>query len=153
MHFLRGMYFLYVVFPAYRRRARRLGSATDPSAVFLLVTSFRIDAMTTAQVYRSVVSEAIACGYPTVVVCSIVELSDELLMKDIWRQLAPPERVTLDFVRIAGTGKRDGLANGFRAISRFCPDEHAVVAVIDGDTVLTPGVVRKTVPYFKLLPK
>jgi glycosyltransferase Alg8 len=56
-------------------------------------------------------------------------------------------------VRIAGTGKRDGLANGFRAISRHWPDEHAVVAVIDGDTVLTPGVVRKTVPYFKLMPK
>lgn len=32
----------------------------------------------------------------------------------------PPDRVSLDFVRIPGTGKRDGLAYGFRAISGTC---------------------------------
>lgn len=64
----------------------------------------------------------------------------------------PPDRVSLDFVRIPGTGKRDGLAYGFRAISRHLPDDDAVVAVIDGDTVLDHGVVKKTVPWFKLFP-
>ncbi|HZX19336.1 MAG TPA: mannuronan synthase [Pseudomonas sp.] len=152
VHFVRGMLFLYVVFPHYRRKVAKLGNATDPSQVFLLVTSFRIDALTTAQVYRSVIREAIDCGYPTTVVCSIVELSDELLVKSLWAQMQPPEHVTLDFVRIPGTGKRDGLAYGFRAISRQMPDTDAVVAVIDGDTVLGEGVVRKTVPWFKLFP-
>ncbi|MBC9251998.1 glycosyl transferase [Pseudomonas alcaligenes] len=152
MHFLRGCLFLYLVFPHYRRKVRKLGSAADPSQVFLLVTSFRIDALTTAMVYRSVIREAIDCGYPATVVCSIVELSDELLIKDLWRQLAPPPRVILDFVRIPGTGKRDGLAHGFRAISRQLPDSDAVVAVIDGDTVLNAGVVQRSVPWFKLFP-
>src|SRR5690606_27905104 len=90
------------------------------------------------------------CNYRTTVICSIVERSDELLIKNLWSKLNPPERVKLGFVRIAGTGKRDGLANGFRAISRHMPDNRAVVAVIDGDTVLAPGVVRRTVPYFQL---
>ena len=54
-------------------------------------------------------------------------------------------------MRIPGTGKRDGLAYGFRAISP-APDDDAVVAVIDGDTVLDHGVVKKTVPWFKLFP-
>ncbi|WP_430736447.1 mannuronan synthase [Pseudomonas anguilliseptica] len=150
MHFVRGMLFLYLVFPYFRRQVVKLGKDADPSQVFLLVTSFRIDALTTAQVYRSVIREAIDCGYPTTVVCSIVELSDELLVKNLWAQMQPPEQVTLDFVRIPGTGKRDGLAYGFRAISRQMPDADAVVAVIDGDTVLGAGVVRKTVPWFKL---
>ncbi|RJG10616.1 glycosyltransferase family 2 protein [Pseudomonas cavernicola] len=153
IHYLRGLFFLYLRYPYYRRQARKLGAAADPSQVFLLVTSFRIDALTTAMVYRSVIEEASACGYPTTVVCSIVELSDELLIKNLWARMNPPERVKLDFVRIAGTGKRDGLAHGFRAISRHLPDDEAVVAVIDGDTALAPGVVRKTVPYFKLFPK
>uniref|UniRef100_UPI0030DD26DA mannuronan synthase n=2 Tax=Pseudomonas sp. EA_35y_Pfl2_R5 TaxID=3088690 RepID=UPI0030DD26DA len=152
VHFVRGMLFLYVVFPFYRRQVAKLGKAADPSQVFLLVTSFRIDALTTAQVYRSVIREAIDCGYPATVVCSIVELSDELLVKNLWAQMQPPAHVTLDFVRIPGTGKRDGLAYGFRAISRQMPDADAVVAVIDGDTVLGEGVVRKTVPWFKLFP-
>ena len=153
IHYVRGLVFLYLVFPYYRWQARKLGAAADPSQVFLLVTSFRIDALTTAQVYRSVIEEAIECGYPATVVCSLVELSDELLIKSLWSKLNPPPRVKLDFVRIAGTGKRDGLAYGFRAISRHLPDDAAVVAVVDGDTVLSPGVVRKTVPYFKLLPR
>ena len=152
IHFVRGMLFLYLVFPYYRRKARKLGSAADPSHVFLMVTSFRIDALTTAQVYCSVIKEAIDCGLPTTVVCSIVELSDELLVKTLWAKYNPPARVKLDFVRIAGTGKRDGLAHGFRAISRHMPDANAVVAVIDGDSVLEAGIVRATVPYFKLFP-
>lgn len=149
-HYVRGMIFLYLVFPYYRRKARSLGADADPSHVFLMVTSFRIDALTTAEVYRSVIEEAINCDYPCTVVCSIVELSDELLVKNLWHRLNPPERVKLTFVRIPGTGKRDGLAQGFRAISRAQPDDRAVVAVVDGDTVLSAGVVRKTVPYFAL---
>src|SRR6218665_2416138 len=112
-HFVRGMIFLYLVYPHLRRKVRKLGKASDPSHVFLMVTSFRIDALTTAQVYSSVIREAIDCGYPTTVVCSIVELSDEFLVKSLWEKYNPPDTVTLDFVRIAGTGKRDGLAHGF----------------------------------------
>ena len=149
-HFVRGMLFLYVVYPYLRRKVQKLGSDADPSHVFLMVTSFRIDALTTAQVYSSVIREAINCGYPTTVVCSLVEMSDEMLVKSLWQKMAPPNRVSLDFVRIAGTGKRDGLAYGFRAISRHMPDDNAVVAVIDGDTVLADGVVRRTVPWFRL---
>ncbi|WP_437884143.1 mannuronan synthase [Pseudomonas sp. LRF_L74] len=153
LHFLRGCLFLYVVFPYYRRQIRKLGKHAAPSHVYLMVTSFRIEALTTAQVYQSVIREAIDCGYPTTVVCSIVEYSDELLIKNLWDRMTPPEHVKLDFVRIPGTGKRDGLAHGFRAISRMMPDAHAVVAVIDGDTVLDHGVVKKTVPWFKLFPR
>jgi len=47
-HFVRGMIFLYIVYPHLRRKVRKLGKAADPSHVFLMVTSFRIDALTTA---------------------------------------------------------------------------------------------------------
>lgn len=152
IHFVRGMYFLHVAYPRLRARARSLGDEAAPSHVYLMVTSFRIDAETTAKVYASIIREAEECGWPTTVVASIVELSDEMLMRAIWRRLDPPERVNLRLVRIPGTGKRDGLAYGFRAISRDVPDDNAVVAVIDGDTVLNPGVVRSTAPYFRLMP-
>ncbi len=46
------------VYPHLRRKVRKLGKAADPSHVFLMVTSFRIDALTTAQVYSSVIREA-----------------------------------------------------------------------------------------------
>ena len=152
IHFLRAMYFLKWAFPKIRRRAKALGEDAAPSHVYLMVTSFRIDADTTAMVYNSIIREAVECGWPTTVVASVVELSDEMLMRAMWRKLDPPSHIRLKIVRIPGTGKRDGLAYGFRAISRDLPDENAVVAVVDGDTVLEPGVVRKTAPYFRLMP-
>lgn len=152
-HFVRGMIFLHLVFPTLRHRARVLGDEASPSHVYLMVTSFRIDAKTTADVYKAIIREAIDCGWPTTVVASVVELSDEMLMRMLWRQYAPPEHVKLKMVRIPGTGKRDGLAYGFRAISRDMPDDRAVVAVIDGDTVLDHGVVRQTAPFFGLMPR
>jgi mannuronan synthase len=152
LHFVRGMIFLHLVFPACRRRALALGSLADPSHLYFMVTSFRIDAQTTALVYDSVIREAVASGWPATVVCSIVEISDETIVRQLWRKHNPPQRVSLKFVRIAGTGKRDGLAYGFRAISRELPDNDAIVVVVDGDSVLHPGSVRACAPYFKCFP-
>ena len=55
-------------------------------------------------------------------------------------------------IRIAGTGKRDALAYGFRAVSKERPPEDAVVAVIDGDSLLEENLIEKCVPMFKLHP-
>lgn len=153
VHFVRAMLFLHWVFPRARARAEALGLAGIPSHAYFLVTSFRIETNTTANVYRAVIAEASRCGCPATLVASIVELADERLIKALWQRLAPPPQVQLRIVRIAGTGKRDGLAHGFRAIARTVPDDNAVVAVIDGDTVIRPGLIRATAPFFKVFPK
>lgn len=151
VHFLRAMVFLHWVYPRHRARAEALGKTAVPSHAYFLVTSFRIDGLTTAAVYQSVIAEAARCGCPATVVASVVELADERLVRSLWERLAPPHLI-LRIVRIAGTGKRDGLAYGFRAISRDAPGDNAVVAVVDGDTVLQPDVIRKCAPYLTLFP-
>lgn len=153
VHYVRGLIFLYIVFPLHRHKARSALSTAPPSHIYLMVTSFRIDAMTTAMVYESVIKEAMNCGYPTTIVASIVEFSDELIFKSLWEKYQPSKAIQLKIVRIPGTGKRDGLAFGFRAIARDIPDFSDLVVVVDGDTVLAPGVVTKSVPYFSLFPK
>jgi mannuronan synthase len=153
LHFVRGLIFLHLVYPVCRRRALALGSLADPSHLYFMITSFRIDPTTTARVYESVIREAVAADWPATIVCSIVEISDETIIRQLWRKYNPPQRVNLKLVRIAGTGKRDGLAYGFRAISRDLPDQNAIVVVVDGDSVLHPGVVRACAPYFKYFPK
>ena len=74
VHFTRAMLFLHLKFPALRKRADAIGAEGEPPHVYFLATSFRIDAMTTAQVYRSVIEEAapspdstrtISCFLPT----------------------------------------------------------------------------------------
>jgi mannuronan synthase len=152
VHFIRAMWFLHLTFPRLRRQCESVTAAAAPSHVYFLVTSFRINPSTTACVYRAVFEEAIECGYPSTIVASIVEFGDRLLIESLWQRLNPPGRVKLRFVRIAGTGKRDGLAHGFRAISRDGPDTQALVAVVDGDAVLHRGIVRKCATMLHLLP-
>ncbi len=152
VHFVRAMWFLKLRFPDIRERADAMDAGAAPSHVYFLVTSFRIDAATSGAVYRSVIEEAIHCGVQATVIASIVELGDRFLISALWRRSNPPDRVRLKFVRIAGTGKRDGLAHGFRAISRDAPDLRALVAVVDGDSVLEAGLIRRCAPLFDLLP-
>lgn len=148
-------YHIYVrmVFPSWRRMAQDMDEEAMPSHMYLLVTSFRIGTETTRKVYDSVIREAIHYGRPCTIVVSIVERADEILIKQLFEYLNPPEQVQMVLVRIAGTGKRDALAFGFRAISKLSPPDDAVVAVIDGDSMLEEDCLAKTAPFFKMMPK
>jgi glycosyltransferase Alg8 len=124
-----------------------------PPKIYLLITSFRIDGATTLQTFHAAIREAAGCGVPVMIVASIVEAADEEWIARAFGEARAPAHVTLGFVRIPGTGKREALAQGFRAISRDMPPPGALAAVIDGDTLLTPGLLRKCAPFFALMPR
>ena len=152
-HYLRGMYFLHWRFPAMRKAVERLGAAALPSQLFMVVTSFRIPSQTTFNVYQSVFQEIQRLPVPCTVIASIVEKGDEDLIKQIMRREVHERRdIKLVIVRARGTGKRDGLAHAFRALSRQMPSSDAVVGVVDGDTMLLPHCVANAVKFFAYLP-
>jgi glycosyltransferase Alg8 len=152
LNFLRSVIYRRVVFPGWRDIADENTESLMPSKIYLLITGFRIEADTISRTARAAISEAANCGVPVTIVASIVELGDEFLFRTVFESLNPPPHIDIRIVRISGTGKRDGLAQGFRAISRDIPPQDAIVAVIDGDSVLEPGVIRKCAPFFKLRP-
>lgn len=153
-HFVRAVIFLYFKFPYLRWKVNRGGKDLDPEHVFLIVTSFRVDSYITAQVYRALVLDAIDCGVPTTIIASVVEHSDMRLMKQVFHAINPPDRVQLKLIRIAGTGKRDGLAAAFRSVSCTPVDkENAVVSVVDGDSILNVGCTQHCFRFFKMNPK
>jgi len=152
-HFIRAIAYKNFVFPRYRALEESKRSELMPSKVYLLVTSFRIETETSIAVFKSVIEEAIRCGTECTIVPSLVERADEAMVLQLFKKYNPPKRVQLKIVRIPGTGKRDGLAQGFRAISRDMPPSDAVVAVVDGDSVLEDGLVERTATFFKLMPE
>ena len=153
LHLVRSIIYRKLVFPRWRSQIDQMGEAGMPSHVYLLVTSFRIDAEITRRVYQSVIDEAIGCKLPTTIVASVVELGDQRLIKRLFELANPPEHVRLKLVRIAGTGKRDALAYAFRAVAAESPGPDDVAAVIDGDSILEPNLVRRCAPFFKLNPR
>jgi len=136
------------------RKKEQESDDIDPNHIFLLVTTFRIGTSVNAKVYRSVIQEAIDSGYNTTIIASIVEIQDEELIRKMFLLLNPPKRVKLVISRIKGTGKRDALAVGFRVVANSSVNlANSVVAVIDGDSVLTKGTIKKCSRLFGLDPK
>ena len=148
LHFVRSLVYRHVVFPRLRAELDGLGAAGLPDHVYLLVTTFRIATDTSVRVYRAAIEEAARCGVPATLVASVVDRADEELVRGLFRLLSPPEDVHLVVVRRPGTGKRDALASGFTAIARLDPPRGAVVAVIDGDSILGRGCISRCVPLF-----
>ncbi|MEZ5814671.1 MAG: glycosyltransferase [Alphaproteobacteria bacterium] len=153
----RFLIYTKIRFPKWRRQAEEKGKEALPSEIYLLVTSFRIDTETTRLVYTSVINEAASFArkydIPVVILGSIVERSDDVLIRELLRKSDLPENVRYVSVRIGGTGKRDALAYGFRAISSQRPAPDAVAAVIDGDSMLEENLIEKCACMFKLHPK
>jgi len=139
-------------FKRIRKKEEQAGREIDPEHLFLLITSFRISESVTIKVYRDAIKDAIASGYNVTLITSIVEVSDERLIRKIFLHFNPPQRIKLIITRIKGTGKRDALATGYRVISntKNIDLNNAVVAVIDGDSIVTPGTFRKCSRLFGL---
>ncbi len=150
----RFLIYKHIRFPKIRKQATAMGTNGMPSEVYLLVTSFRIGTETTRKVYDSVFKEAINFNthhnVPVTILASIVEKADEVLIRKIFTHYFSSHQIKLVFVRIDGTGKRDALAYGFRAISKQAPAPDAVAAVIDGDSLLEENLIAKCAPLFKL---
>jgi mannuronan synthase len=51
-----------------------------------------------------------------------------------------------------GTGKRSALAAGLREICAGKPHPDGVVVIMDGDTIMQPGMLSKVLPIFRLKP-
>jgi mannuronan synthase len=152
LHFVRALVFRKSVFPRQRLAADEVVKH-DPPNTFLLVTTFRIDSAVTTRVYRAAFEAALSAPGRATVVASIVEAGDQRLIKSLYQAVCGhQDKVDLVIVRIAGTGKRDALAYGFRAVARRAPAPDDVVAVIDGDSIVPRDLVHKCVGFFQLDP-
>jgi glycosyltransferase Alg8 len=149
LHLVRSVWYRGYRFPRIRRAAEAAAARNGVGHAYMLVTSFRIDAATTTKVYRGAFIAAAQAPAGATVVCSIVELGDEKLIQRLAEVMygdALP--FDLKIVRIPGTGKRDALAQGFRAIAAKNPSGNDTVSVIDGDSIVPPDLVIRCASLF-----
>jgi mannuronan synthase len=138
------------VFPEMRKRAdeARIAQNYQPHA-YLIVTSFRIPTDTTVRVYNATFRAAIAAPWGATVICSIVEMSDLRLIRQVYEMVVGENpNVKLIFVRIQGSGKRDALAYGYRTVSQCMPRPNDMVAMIDGDSIVPDDLIERCASFF-----
>jgi mannuronan synthase len=151
LHFFRCIWFNHITFPETRRQADLALTNQTLGHAYMLVTSFRIDASTTSKVYRAAFAAASMAPAGGTVVASLVELGDERLIQGIADTLYGDDKpFRLKFVRIPGTGKRDALAFGLKAIQEYNPTSFDTVSFIDGDSIVPENLIEKCASIFLL---
>lgn len=154
VHLGRSLWYRKIAFPPMRRRAEHALATSGVGHAFMLITSFRIDEPTTTKTYAGAFRAAARASGGATVVASIVDIADEVLISELAAAMygeALP--FTLRFVRIPGTGKRDALAHGFRAIAAYDPGPNDTVSVIDGDSIVPDDLIERCAGFFLLDPR
>ncbi|WP_321490462.1 glycosyltransferase [uncultured Hyphomonas sp.] len=153
-HFLRAEHYRNTVFPRLRRQARRVAEdpSTPPEHIGVVVTSYQMSASENFDVYSSLFQELAAYGVPATVVASVTDDGDARLIHQIFDDAQLPGHIDLITQLQLGTGKRDAMAAALRALQRSNETGEGIVILMDGDTVVTPGLMEKTCPFFTLMP-
>ncbi|MDX6752539.1 glycosyltransferase [Geminicoccaceae bacterium 1502E] len=153
LHLVRSLVYRRLAFPRLRRRAEACAAAAPTPELFIVVTSYRIPAETTASVFRAAIAEAAGLGRPVTLVAAVGEAADQRFVKAVFQTAAAPPEVRLALVRLPPRGKRPALAAALRAVARLRPHPEAAVMVMDGDAVLPEGSLLRCLPLLQATPR
>ena len=154
LNFGRAAVYIGRAFPRLRALREAEYAACDRNDhAYFLVTSYKIAPAVSTRVYRSIFEAAHAATGGATVVASIVDESDGRLIRQVYAAVAqssdrPMGHLNLRIDKIAGTGKRDALANSLKSIANLCPAPNDIVLLVDGDSCVPLDIVSKCIPFF-----
>ncbi len=153
----RAVVYKKIYFAKIRKKADNIPLGKMPKYVYIIITTYRIPEDISTEVYTAAIREIINCtklGINGTLIASVVEKSEELLVRNIWNILSPPGNAKLIINRLPGTGKRDALSVSFRTMLKYRHTlKESVVLLVDGDTILSENTVIKCLPLFSIFPK
>ena len=160
----RAILYRYFVFPRLRREAARAVAERGPvPEVTILAVTYHEKPWITRAVFESVFRELASlhglARPPRVVGVTGCDEDDEGVRKG-YDELCvranrpgsseqPPALVLLR----GDTGKRSAIAKGLRDIAATNPHRDGAVILMDGDTMMQPGLLQKVLPLFRLKPE
>ncbi len=149
---VRSRLYLHGVFPRWRQQANAVPVEALPHMCFL-VPSYKEKPWITERVFRAIAREARTLAQPvTLLVNSSSEDENRAIRAILERE--DPGLTTMRLISmIQKDGKRKAMADGLRELAQLGLPEDTVVALMDGDSELAPGVLHQCLPFFRLFPK
>jgi glycosyltransferase Alg8 len=151
---LRGYYFEHVHFPAIRQKMEKLRS-THPPRLYVMVMSYREDPDISTRVFLALTSELLSLPSQLTVVVSVGSEAEVQHIRSVIDSVRGSERIAVRFM-LQNQGKRIAMGHALRRIARDFNDlttwnpaaERDLVVFMDGDSLLTPGAIRRSVGFF-----
>ncbi|MGR4067459.1 glycosyltransferase [Billgrantia sp. C5P2] len=146
---VRSVWYNRRVFPQLRAEADAIGEEEKPPELFVLCTSFRIEAEVNFQVYDALIREARDYGVPTTIFASVSDRTDVDVITHVMDDHGWPKNVEVRYMFQKGDGKRSAMAEVLRAISRRLPAPGSLLVSMDGDIRLEPGTLSRSLCFFQ----
>lgn len=152
-HFVRSIYYNQIKFAIIRFRAGELlDKGWRPKKVVFMVTAYNESSYVLEQMMASINQEAKLLHVPVELYIATANYEIEERIRKIWDWLNHAKNLNLVLVRQVEPGKRAAMGSALRCIARKGIGDDDPVVFMDGDTVLTPGTIVKSVPIFHIKP-
>ena len=151
LRLFRSWYYQFWRFPRWRQVADRVPVHTLPP-IALIVPTYKEQPWITRRVFEAIVKEAYTLESLVMVFVSSSSDAENAEIQSIVDSHDPDRRVHL-ILRTQQHGKRKALADSLREMAQMNLPPETIVALMDGDSELAPGVLRKSLPFFQLFPK
>ena len=152
LRMVRARYYLHWVFPRWRRRADTVPVEDLPHMCFLVPT-YKEQPWITERVFQAIVGEAKTLAQPTTVLVNSSSDDENASIRAIVEREDPELRWIRLVLMTQSEGKRKAMADSLRHLSQLDLPKDTVIALMDGDSELLPGTLRRCLPFFRLFPK
>ena len=152
-HCVRAALYEHYLYPKIRFAADRLPAGADtPDRAFVIVPTAGEKPEVSRQMLASVLSEAASVPATDVeIVINAASDDDDRVFEQLLASEPVPDNVSVRYIRQHG-GKRGGMADCLNELRDEVVGDNDVVVLMDGDTVLGGGVLRKCLTLFVARP-
>jgi glycosyltransferase Alg8 len=159
VHVVRHLRYRRTVFPALRDRAMALDDKY-PRRLYVMVPSYREEFHVSQLVFAALIREAQTVPSRVLIYASVGSDEEIEFISKVINSTPGGEDVETVFMH-QEQGKRVAMGHALRAIARDFNDplswhadaDNDAVIFMDGDTLVEPGMFRKTLPYFRANPR
>jgi len=163
INLIRALIYEYHVFPTLRKQANQLlTTGWKPPHIYFVIASYKEDKQTIEELLSAMIRECESLDVPATLFLS-ADYQDEIIVRDYVRSYARycarqnPDLINnpkFQVVAIRQTlpDKRIALGQCLRSLSRHGVIRDCPVILMDGDAIMSQGVLKKCVPFFKLKP-
>lgn len=148
---VRSRIYLNWLFPRWRGRANALAAEQLPP-VCLLVPTYQEKTWITERVFRAIAQEAKTLAQPLTLLVNSSSEEENAFIRQVLETEDPRHSIHL-IQMVQKDGKRKAMAAGLYVLAQCQLPSDTIIALMDGDSELSPGTLRQCLPFFRLFPR
>ncbi len=154
-NYIRSLIYHHMVYPRLKRRAMALWNRKNKRPhLYFVIPSYMEEPWITVEMLQSILSELSKVNCTATLVVATASDEEDRLFANIFEAHPVSDSVELVLQR-QSEGKRIAMGDALRAVARrYYKDEDydSVTILMDGDTVVAPGVLEKVLAFFVAYP-